>query len=65
MSQETFALVVGDATFHLRPDLPRDIQEKIFEIAIGTDNALRHHLAVFLHERHPRTAHSPKPTALA
>jgi hypothetical protein len=38
MSQETFALVVGDATFHLRPDLPRDIQEKIFEIAVGTDN---------------------------
>jgi hypothetical protein len=29
MSQETFSRVVGNATFHLWPDLPRDIQEKI------------------------------------
>jgi hypothetical protein len=65
MSQETFARVVGNATLHLWPDLPRDTQETIFEVAVGTDDALRHHLAVSLHDHHPRTGHPPKPTVLA
>ena len=59
MSQETFARVVGSASFHLWPGLPRDTQEKLFEVAVGTDDALRH--PVFLHEHHPCTAHPPKP----
>jgi hypothetical protein len=65
MSQETFSRVVGNATFHLMARFATRYSGKNLEIAVGTDNALRHHLAVFLHERHPRTAHSPKPTALA
>jgi hypothetical protein len=44
--------------------LPRDIQEKLFETAAPSDDQVRHDLAVFLHDRHPRTAHPPKPTAL-
>lgn len=65
MSQETFARVVDNATLHLWPDLLRDIQERLFEVAVSADDALRDHLALFLHEHYPRTAHPPKPTALA
>jgi hypothetical protein len=66
MSNETrFTKVVGDAALHLWPHLPRDVQEKLFETAVATDSALRHELALFLHNIHPRTAHPPKPTAFA
>ena len=60
-----YARLVGRAALQLWPDLPRDIQEALFEAAVPIDEQLRHDLAVFLHEHHPRTAHPPKPTALA
>jgi hypothetical protein len=56
---------IGRAAFDLWADLPRNIQEQIFEQAAGVDEVLRHELAVYLHDRHPRTAHPAKPTALA
>ncbi len=67
MDDETlrFAKSVGDAALQLWPDLPRDVQERLFETAVPTDNALRHELALFLHNHHPRTAHPPKPNAFA
>ena len=58
------ALLVGRAALRLWSDLPRDIQEQLFETAAPSDEQVRHNLAVFLHDRHPRTAHPPKPTAL-
>jgi hypothetical protein len=60
-----FAQVIGQAALHLWPDLPRAIQERLFEDAVAADEALRHKLALYLHDHHPRTAHPPKPTALA
>jgi hypothetical protein len=60
-----YAQLVGRAALQLWPDLPRDMQEALFESAVPNDDALRHDLAVFLHDRHPRTAHPPKPTAMA
>jgi hypothetical protein len=60
-----FAQVIGQAALRLWPDLPRDIQEKLFENALAGDEAFRHELALYLHDHHPRTAHPPKPTALA
>jgi hypothetical protein len=60
-----FAQVIGDSALRLWPDLPRDMQERLFEDAIGADETLRQQLAVYLHDHHPRTAHPPKPTALA
>jgi hypothetical protein len=60
-----FAQVIGQAALRLWPDLPRDIQERLFEDAVAVDDALRHEVAVYLHDHHPRTAHPPKPTALA
>jgi hypothetical protein len=35
----------------------------LFEESVGSDTALRHALAQYLHDRHPRTAHPPKPPA--
>jgi hypothetical protein len=57
--------LIGRTALELWGHFPRDVQELIFETAVRGDEGLRHDLAVFLHERHPRTAHPPKPTALA
>ena len=56
---------VGRAALKLWSDLPRDLQERLFEDAVGGDDQLRHQLAVYLHDHHPRTAHPPQPTAVA
>ena len=56
-----FAPLLGRAAIHLWAELPRDVQEKLFEHAVVTghkserDEALREQLAKFLHERHKRT----------
>ena len=47
-----FERLLGHAAFKLWPDLPRDVQEKLFETAAPTDAAMRNSLAI-------------KPTALA
>jgi hypothetical protein len=60
-----FECVLGHAALKLWPDLPRDVQELLFETAVPIDATIRNRLAVFLHDRHPRTAHPPKPTQLA
>ena len=61
MSETTneFERLLGKAALRLWPDLPRDVQEKLFETAVPIDEALRNRLAIFLHDRHPRTAHPP------
>ena len=56
-----FSQVVGAGVLRLWPDLPRDIQERLFEEAVGEDEALRYALALYLHDHHPRTVHPPKP----
>jgi hypothetical protein len=60
---ERFIHIVGQAALRYWPDLPREVQERLFEDAVQGDKALRHRLAVYLHDQHPRTAHPPKPTA--
>jgi hypothetical protein len=60
-----FEQAVGRATLKLWSELPRDLQERLFEDAVGGDEQLRHQLAVYLHDHHPRTAHPTKPTAVA
>jgi hypothetical protein len=57
-----FVLAVGHSALRLWPDLPREIQERLFEEAVGADDSLRHALALYDH--HPRTAHPPKPAAV-
>jgi hypothetical protein len=60
-----FERLLGDAALRLWSELPRDVQEKLFETAVPLDPVIRNRLAIFLHDRHPRTAHPPKPTGLA
>jgi hypothetical protein len=60
-----FERLLGHAALKLWPDLPRDVQELLFESAVPTDPTIRNSLAVFLHDHHPRTVHPPKPTKLA
>jgi hypothetical protein len=56
--------LLGQAAFKLWPDLPREIQELLFEAAAPTEGPERTMLATTLHDHHPRTAHPPKPTHL-
>jgi hypothetical protein len=56
--------MLGRTLFRLWPDLPRDIQERIFE-ALPCEAGDRRSIATLLHDHHPRTAHPPRPTELA
>jgi hypothetical protein len=66
MSDTTrYSQVLGHAALRAWAELPQDVQERLFEDAVGDDETLRSGLAVYLHDHHPRTAHPAKPTALA
>jgi hypothetical protein len=60
-----FERLLGHAALKLWPDLPRDVQELLFETAVPKEPTIRNGLAIFLHDHHPGTAHPPKPTRLA
>jgi hypothetical protein len=64
MDEKKFASLLGHAALKVWPTLPRDAQEQLFAAAVD-DAVISNSLAVFLHDRHPRTAHPPHPTALA
>ncbi len=58
---QRFAVALGQAVIRSWRGLPQDVQQRIFEEAVVAghhgerDEALREELAVFLHDRHPRT----------
>ena len=56
--ENDFALMLGRAVLAAWGDMPRDIQEALFEIAVKDRPGDRDALAKLLHERHPRTAHA-------
>jgi hypothetical protein len=64
MNQNQFAALLGHAALKMWPELSRDAQEKLFAAAVD-DGVIANALATYLHEHHPRTAHPPRPTALA
>ena len=59
--QQIFAVLLGEAAMAVWGDMPRDIQEALFETAMREREDLRHALACLLHQRHPRTQHPAKP----
>ena len=63
-STHEFERLLGKAALALWPDLPRQVQEDLFEAAVGDDEIVRTHLASYLHDHHPRTAHGAKPPHL-
>jgi hypothetical protein len=56
-----FGPLLGSAAIHLWAELPRNVQEKLFEHAViighqgEPDESLREQMAKFLHDRHKRT----------
>jgi hypothetical protein len=64
MNEDRFASLLGHAALKIWPDLPRDVQERLFAAAVD-GSVIASSLAEFLHDRHPRTAHPPKPTRFA
>jgi hypothetical protein len=63
MDTDEYAGLLGRAALEVWGDIPRDIQEALFEIAVRDRGDLRPGLAKLLHERHPRTEHLPKSAA--
>jgi hypothetical protein len=57
-------MLLGYAALKVWSDLPRDAQERLFTAA-AHDGVIANSLAMFLHDRHPKTAHPPKPTQIA
>jgi hypothetical protein len=60
--QEFFADLLGRAVMDVWSDMPRDIQEALFETAMRGKDVEREELARLLHGRHPRTLHPAKPS---
>jgi hypothetical protein len=64
-STHEFERLLGKAALALWPDLPRNVQENLFETAVAGEVIIRNHLASYLHDHHPKTAHPAKPSQLA
>jgi len=62
MEDKRYALALGQAVIQVWGTLPQDIQQTLFEQAVVAghhteqDESLREQLALFLHDKHPRTA---------
>jgi hypothetical protein len=54
-----FVELLGQAAINVWGDMPRDIQEALFETAVRSRGEMRHDLARLLHEHHPRTGQRP------
>ena len=63
-STHEFERLLGKAALALWSDFPRDVQENLFETAVAGEVIIRNHLASYLHDHHPKTAHPAKPTQL-
>ena len=54
--EEQLTHALGEAVVQIWSYLPPDVQHELFEEAITAGGErMRHHLAIFLHERHART----------
>jgi hypothetical protein len=60
-----FEKLLGQAAIDVWPNLTREDQQQLFEAAIARDPDALTRLGVFLHDRHPKTAHPPKPIKMA
>ena len=58
--QERFTNLLGRAAMDVWGDMPRDIQEALFEMAMKGHDSEREGLARVLHDCHPRTLHAAK-----
>ncbi len=62
---DQLARALGDAVVRIWGRLPADLQNRLFEEAvISQDERIRPRLAVYLHEKHPRTCAAVKARAI-
>jgi len=55
-TEEQLTRALGEAVVQIWSYLPPDVQHELFEEAITSGGErMRHHLALFLHDRHVRT----------
>jgi hypothetical protein len=64
-STHEFERLLGKAALELWSGFPRDVQESLFETAVGGEVIIRNHLASYLHDHHPKTAHPEKAGAVS
>ena len=63
-TKEQVYRALGQAVVHVWSNLPHDIQQHLFEAAVRSQGeATRPQIAVFLHEKHARTADALKARA--
>ena len=56
VTAEQFARALGEAVIKRWGSLPHEVQHQLFEEAIkSNDESIRSQLAIFLHDKHPRT----------
>jgi hypothetical protein len=64
-NSDQLAHALGEAVVRLWSRLPHDVQQRLFEEAISAHGEqIRPQLAIFLHERHPRTSASIQSRAM-
>lgn len=62
---DQLARALGDAVVRMWGRLPAALQNRLFEEAVGSqDEKIRPHLAVYLHEKHPRTCAAVRARAM-
>jgi hypothetical protein len=63
-SSEQFMQALGEAVVRIWSLLPPEVQQHLFEEAASHETNTRSQLAVFLHDKHPRTCASLKANAV-
>ena len=64
-TSEQLSRALGDAVVRIWGRLPPDLQSWLFEEAITSqDEELKPRLAIYLHEKHPRTCAAAKARAI-
>jgi hypothetical protein len=62
---ERFCCVLGEAVIKVWGGLPHDLQTRLFEEAVTSrELGMRPQLAIFLHDRHPRTSAARRARAI-
>ncbi len=63
--KEKLSRALGEAVVGIWSNLPQDVQHALFEeVAASQGEAVRHQLAIFLHDKHSRTTDSMKARAI-
>jgi hypothetical protein len=64
-TSEQFSRALGDAVIRIWSRLPPNLQNQLFEEAVTShDEEMRPRLAIYLHDKHPRTCAAVKARAI-